>query len=217
MSVTDQAFLSEIQAAMLEPTVDGGVTWTSSMWTAAEVLQYVNQRQDRFLKESGLLTAWTTFAVSAGQLHPSFAAAAPDWVATVRLSWKGTGDLTFVVLPRGDSWSADNGVPTWPTTTATRPQIYMDGETNTLQMQLAPAPTGAGTLSMYYVSVGNTLDGTGEIFNTPDEFIPALKYGVMADMLTKLGRTQDGVRAGYCETRFEEGVVLAKGWISGNW
>jgi len=214
MSVTDQQLLSEVQLAMLEPTVDGGVTWTSGMWTAAEVLQYVNQRQDRFLKETGLLTSWTTIPVNAAQLRPALPS---DWVATVRISWQGTGGLTFVVLPRADSWSADNGVPTWPTVTATRPTVYMDSETPTLQVQLAPAPTGSGTLSLYYISVGNTLDGTGEIFNTPDEFIPALKYGVMADMLTKLGRTQDGLRAQYCEERFAEGVELAKSWISGEW
>jgi hypothetical protein len=93
----------------------------------------------------------------------------------------------------------------------------MDSETPTLQVQLAPAPTGAGTLSLYYISVGNTLDGTGEIFNTPDEFVPFLKYGVLADMLMKLGRVQDGVRAGYCENRFQEGIELAKSWISGEW
>lgn len=214
MAVTDQQLLSEIQLAMLEPTIDGGVTWTSGMWTQAEVLQYVNQRQDRFLKESGLLTVWTTIAVSAAQLRPSLPT---DWVATVRVSWKGTGALTFVVLPRADSWSADNGLPTWPNTTGVRPIVYMDSETPTLQIQLAPAPTGSGTLSLYYISVGNNMTGLGEIFNTPDEFIPAIKYGVMADMLTKQGRVADGARAQYCETRFNEGIELAKSWIVGGW
>lgn len=204
--------MSEIQASLLEPTIDGGVTWTSGMWTAAEVIQYINQRQDRFLKESELLTAWTTITVTAAQLRPALPT---DWVATVRVSWLGTGGATYVNLPRSDSWAADHGLPTWASTTATRPTVYMDSETPTLALQLAPAPTGSGTLSLYYISVGNTLDGTGEIFNTPDEFIPYLKYGVMADMLTKLGRVQDAGRAAYCEQRFAEGVELAKSWITG--
>lgn len=213
MSFTDKALMSEIQASLLEPTIDGGVTWTSGMWTAAEVLQYINQRQDRFLKESQLLTSWTTTAVAPGQLRPALPT---DWVATVRVSWRGSG-ATFVNLPRADSWSADNGQPTWASATAGRPTVYMDSETPTLSLQLAPAPTGAGTLSIYYVSVGNNLDGTGEIFDLPDEFIPYLKYGVIADMLTKLGRVQDAGRATYCEQRFDEGVELAKSWISGAW
>lgn len=206
--------MSEIQSALLEPTIDGGATWTSSMWTQAEVLQYINQRQDRFLKESQLLTSWTTVAVSAAQQRPALP---DDWVATVRVSWLPSGGTTYVNLPRADSWSADNGSPTWASTTATRPVVYMDSETPTLQVQLAPAPTGAGTLSLYYISVGNLLDGTGEIFDLPDEFIPYLKYGVIADMLTKLGRVQDAQRASYCEQRFAEGVELAKSWISGAW
>jgi len=213
MAYTDQALMSEIQAALLEPTIDGGVTWTSTMWTQAEVLQYINQRQDRFLKESQLLISWAQIAVTAAQLRPALPV---DWVATVRASWLGSGS-TYVNLPRADSWSADNGLPLWATATATRPTVYMDSETPTLALQLAPAPTGPGTISLYYVSLGNTLDGSGEIFNTPDEFIPYLKYGVIADMLTKLGRLADVPRAAYCEMRFEEGVELARSWVSGAW
>lgn len=217
MAYTDQNLMSEIQAAMLEPTIDGGMTWTSGMWTQTEVLQYINQRQDRFLKESQLITSWTTIAVTAGQLRPALPT---DWIATVRVSWNGTGNpvapgSTYIQLPRADSWSADNGVPTWPSVTATRPSVYMDSETPTLFLQLAPAPTGIGTLSLYYISVGNNLDGSGEQFDTPDEFMPYIRYGVMSDMLTKLGRIQDANRAAYCEMRFEEGVELAKSWITG--
>lgn len=210
MAVTDQSILSEIQLAMLEPVADGGVTWTSGMWTASEVLSYLNLRQDRFLKESQLLASWTTMAVSAGQLRPSLPV---DWVATVRVSWKGQAQTTYTKLPRSDSWSADNGVPTWPTVTATRPAVYMDAETATLLIQLAPAPTNAGTLSLYYVSTGAPLTGLNELFTVPDEFVPYIKYGAIADMLMKLGRTQDMGRAAYCEQRFAEGVELAKSWL----
>ena len=213
MAIADTAVLSEIQLAMLEPTVDGGVTWTSTMWTAAEVLGYLNQRQNRFLKESCLLAAWTTIAVSAGQLRPALP---DDWVATVRVAWKGSGALTYLKLPRADSWSADNGVPTWPSTTAVRPKVYMDAETPTLELQLAPAPTGAGTLSLYYVSTAAPgLDGLGELFIVPDEFVPYVKWGVLADMLSKVGRAMDPERAAYGEARFAEGVAIAKQWVTG--
>jgi len=91
----------------------------------------------------------------------------------------------------------------------------MDAMLQTLTMLLAPAPTGAGTLSLYYVSTSDPLTGLGEIFTVPDEFVPYVKWGAIGDMLTKPGRDQDLKRAEYCEIRFEEGVTLAKSWIEG--
>lgn len=212
MSITDQQILSEIQQAMAEPVVDGGVTWTSTMWSATEVLNYLNQRQDRFLKESLILISWTTLSVNAAQQAVSMPV---DWISTERISWQGTGGSTFVRLPKSDSWEADNAIPTWRTVTATRPQLAFDSALQTLILLLAPAPTGAGTLSFYYCSIGDPLTGLGNVFTVPDEFVPYIKWGVLADMLNKPGtRVGDADRAQYCEMRFEEGVTLAKSWLS---
>jgi hypothetical protein len=50
---------------------------------------------------------------------------------------------------------------------------------------------------------------------TPNDFTPAIKYGVLADMLSKVGRGQDLTRAAYCESRYQEGVEAAKIMLSG--
>ena len=65
------------------------------------------------------------------------------------------------------------------------------------------------------VSLSDLLDGTGVLFNIPDDFVPYIKYGVYADMLGKTGRGQDLLRARYSEQRFQEGVVLTKALLEG--
>src|SRR5262245_48202613 len=97
MSTTDQQVLSEIQYQVIEPTVDNGVTWTSGLWTATEVLNYLNQRQYRFMKDTLLMMAYgrVDFAIGA-----TTGALPEDWIVTYRADWKDgtTGKITE--LPR---------------------------------------------------------------------------------------------------------------------
>jgi hypothetical protein len=58
------------------------------------------------------------------------------------------------------------------------------------------------------------LSGNGSLMTLPDEFVVPLKYGAMADMLTKVSRVQD-VRAQYCESRYAMGVEIAKLLLGG--
>jgi hypothetical protein len=72
-----------------------------------------------------------------------------------------------------------------------------------------PAPTVAGELTILCVALAGILDGLGEIWTVPYEFVPAIKYGIMADMLNKVGRALWSTKARYCELRYQEGVMAA--------
>lgn len=66
---------------------------------------------------------------------------------------------------------------------------------------------------IFNTSVSNDLTvwpGRSKPLPIPNIFYPYVKYGVMADMLSKEGEGQDMVRAKYCEDRFQEGIELAK-------
>jgi hypothetical protein len=216
MSILDTDMLSEIQAAVVEPTIDGGLTWVSGFWTATEVLNYLIQRQNRFLKESGLLYAQLDLVAAANTAQ---VALPTDWITTVRVSWRPTTG-TFKEVPRGSLWEADLSFPTWPTVSATdHPQQFADFEgPDTLTLWLLPPANTDGFVSLIYLSLAADLTGLGEIFTIPDEFVPYVKWGVLADMLNKTGRAHDPQRAEYCEQRFQEGIDAAKlllqGWES---
>lgn len=210
MAVTDQDQLSEVQLVMLE-VPDNGVTWNSELWTAAEVLAYFNQRQNRFVKDTLLFVATDELQVPAGTVRPALPS---EWVATIDKAWQDSASGTWYPLSPGNSLEYDRGLPSWRATPGV-PQAYMDEETPTLTTQLAPVPAADGVLETMYVGLAGLLDGAGEIFTVPDEFVPYIKYGVLADMLGKVGRGKDSFRAAYCESRYLEGVNLAQLYMLG--
>ena len=209
--IADNAILEEIQYHLLEPP-NLGAEWTTGLWTVAEVVGYANQRQQQFLKEAPVLfgRALITKSGTISQTLPS------DWAVTTRLVWVDN-DGTWTELPRVDHRELDLALSTWPTGTATKPQVYTDADTPTLTSHVAPIPTNTGHFQITYVPIAPTMDGSGggSVFLVPEEFIPAVKYGIMADMLGKVGRIHDPQRAAYCEARFQEGIRAARSMIGG--
>lgn len=214
---TDQALLTEIQDALLEPP-DGGATWPSGLWTQAEVLAAMNERQNRFLKSALLLVGLAdlppTPPFPAGQHRIDLP---EDWLATLSVVWEGA-DGTLKEIPRGDTFEMDHGLQTWENERGT-PALYTDEETPNLLLCLAPAPNVSGIVHLTYVPQGAPLDGTGESLTVPGEFAHAAsKYGPLADLLGKDGRGRNPQKAAYCETRYQLGLdcanlILHRSWV----
>ena len=211
MATTDQAVFSEAQRFLLENSVDGGATWGSGLWTVAEVVQYANNRQSQFLKDSGILIKRSVINTVPNVLrHPLPA----DWILTFRVAWEeATG--RFRELSRADGLQADLLLPSWQNNMGPRPLCYTDGELPSLQLQVMPAPNAPGVLELLHAYVGAALTAAGVNLTIPDDFSHYLRWGIMSDMLGKVGRGQDVPRAEYCELRFQEGIELGKLMISG--
>lgn len=205
---TDQDLLTQIQYAMIED-INGGATFSSGLWTPMEVINYLNQRQNRFLKDSqihiGLSLQSTTEGINIYDLPD-------DWITTVRVIWISPDGATRELL-RSNSWEADNAIPTW-TYVEGPVKIYMDVDTAVLTIKLAPLPNEDGMLQIHYVPLAALLTGAGELITLPAEFASAIKYGAMADMFSKVGRAMDE-RAAYCAQRFELGVEIANMLLKG--
>lgn len=213
MAVTDIALLTAIQYHVVEPNPDGGVTWALGDWTAATVINYLNQRQDRFLRETGIVvqrdsSVNTVPNVSRYEL--------PDTLLQInRVSWEGP-TATITELPRADTWQFDHGYADWTYNTAARPQLYTEYETPQRVIEIAPASYDNGVIHLLYVAAGETLSNTGVTFTVPDECVPILMWGTLADMLSESARVQDAQRATYCEARYHMGVeatlLLLNSW-----
>lgn len=216
MPMTDQQVMTEIQYHLVELlSPDGGATWPSGLWTTAEVLGYLNQRQYRFLKETGIYVSQDRVPVTAQTLRVPLTdqnSLALDWIQTVQMSWRytvGADQVTIWPMERIAAMEIDLAIPTW-TTGYGRPKTYMDVETPTLSVQLGPPPDADGLLYLEYLGLTAVLDGTGELFTVSDEFVPAIKWGAIADMLSKAGRGQNLLKAAYAESRYQEGVTVAQ-------
>ena len=212
MSLTDQDLLSTVQLQLLEPD-DHGQSWPSGLWQRDEVLVAANERQNRLLKDTLLLAGLAIIdPVAVGQHRVTLP---DDWMRTVGLLWLGN-DGTVRELPRSSSFEADHVIRTWEATNQTAPLVYMDDETPLLQIQIAPAPSVAGRIGLVYIPTAIDLTGNGEFLIVPDELEHAIRYGLLADLLSKDGRGRDAERAAYCEDRFELAIeatrLLLKGW-----
>ena len=214
MAIADTTILSEIQRVTLENTGDAGVTWPSGMWTLAEVLGYLNQRQARFLAAAGLTWTVAGVAITTGQTDQPVPT---DWIATIFLAYK-TAAGQYRELPRMDALELDLAVPTWPGSSSATPRGYTEVDGATLTTYVVPIPTEVGSaLERYYVALGAALTGAGVNFSVPDECVPTLKYGALADMFSKVGPVANPPLAAACEARWAEGVALAELMAQEGW
>ena len=65
------------------------------------------------------------------------------------------------------------------------------------------------------MSAGATLNplataGAGVLLGVPDDFSPYIKWGALADLLGQDGQARDVARSAYCESRWQEGLQIAK-------
>ena len=207
MSVTDTDLLTEIQLALQEDA-----TVSNGLWTLSEVRGYFNQRQYRFLKETGILAAWAVIPWVPQETTQPLPA---DWIATLAVLWQDLATGVYSPLPPSDTWELDHVDVTGASTPAPLPLAYRDGTLETLTIAVGPAPAAPGALELIYVGLSDLLDGLGTYFTIPDEWVPYIKYGVYADMLGKDGRGQDVLRARYAEVRYQEGLALATALLGG--
>lgn len=206
MAITDADALIEVQWRLIE---DAGLT--SGLWTLPEIAGYFNQRQNRFNRDTFLLLAQEPIAATVGV---STYTLPDDWIATQRVSWRTAGGF-FCPIDRGDRFSATILLP--PTGGPLRPVLYDDHAGGSHQIELFPTPLTDGTINLLYASTLEVLNfaGTNDLFDLPDDFVPYIVYGVLADCLSKDGRGQDLTRSAYCQLRYEEGVALAAFFLAG--
>lgn len=209
---TDQQTLSQIQRIMIE-TVDSGATWSSGLWTVAEVIGYLNDVQRTFIRNTGVVQKYSS-AITAAANTKTFTLPA-DWIFTTRCVWKQDATTRYIEIPRADSMQADLAIPTWRGTSGSAPQGYTDGDLATLKIQLMPPTTSAGVIELVYCYLATALSNSGVELTVPDEFVPGIMYGTMAEMFRKVGRATDLERMEYCLLRYREAEVAAQLMLGG--
>lgn len=205
MAVLDTEFLNDLQWLLIEPQ-DGGVSWPSGLWTAAEILASINRVQSEFLRRTEITAAWTILPVVAGNGEITVP---QDYILAADVIF--SNGTTANPLTRSDEWELDRAIPTWQEASAA-PIVYGDGiADDVLNLVIGPTPNVNGIVYLLYVACGAPIsnDGTTE-FTVPDEAVVTILWGVLADLLDKVGRGEDMSRAQYCHQRFEEGILV---WI----
>lgn len=215
-NVTDVALMKRLQYLLLEAPNNADATGTSTltdMFTTQEWLDVLNQRQEKFIRDTACIFIRATQASTPGIARYALP---PDWIHTRRLSWQPFGSQ-IKALARTDAYQLDHAMLDWQQNFDI-PTTYNDGsDLPTLTVEIAKAPSGIGSMILGYVSQPQTLTGAGVLLNIPDEFAdgPVL-WGALADLLGSDGPANDPERAQFCETMYQLGVEMARMMMEGS-
>lgn len=204
-TLKDQDLITDMEYHLQEPA-------TPTVWsgTAQFLLQdftdALQRRRNQFLVETGCHLTRSTLAMPA---PPTGRVSLTDTMIDVRrAAWYSAGNV-FSHLWREDELAMTAFSPTWMGSTAT-PTSFSIIATPQVTLQVSPNPSAAGTLDLVTVNAGAALNpAAGVLMGIPDDFCWVVKWGALADLLSKDGPAHDEHRAEYCEKRYQQGVELA--------
>lgn len=208
----DQDLLSEVQYALLEPTIDGGQSWLSEVWSRDEVLANYNSAVWSLLRDTHALVTFATVTQPAAST--GIVTLPADWMATVSVVYRAGGTSVRTPLAPTDRFEADLGVPTWEDVPGA-PLAYNEQEGDTLQLTLVPANATDGFVELLYIQRPPASTGAGATIPIPIELCTAVKYKLLGFLLQTVGRLIDPDRSAYCTQRYDLEVEVTKILLSG--
>lgn len=230
--VTDVEITNNVLAALLEPPLTLGWVGTGQ-FTFAQLQSALQNRLNRFIGETGCSVRQQLVS---GPPPPVQIAALPDTVLDVRrvawsipstgltwdqatmqwqnanFTWDNNALFTAYPLGRSDEWAEQAYAPSG-VQNPDLPLSYSVFGTGPLQLRLVPPPLNVGGLDCLLVLSGPQVNlNPAALVTLPisDDLTPALKWGVLADLLSSDGPSRDHARAQYCEQRYQEFVQIAR-------
>lgn len=206
-TVKDQDLVTYIQYHFLEPAT--GSSWTGSeQFTITDLSNALRKRRDQILADTGCVVTRTTGIVLPANVASLFLS---DQIIAIRR-------LTFIDAIGGVSH------PLFPTDILSQrnydaANLYTPGDVYSYssasarptEIILVPPSSQPGTLDLVAVQTGAVLNpAAGVLLGIPDDYVWAIKWGAMADLLAKDGPARDPIRSAYCERRYQLGVELIK-------
>lgn len=207
-TITDQDILQDIQRALQEPISATSWLGNTDQFSLAGVTAAIQKRRDKFFVETGMYQSFSevtgpTVGVSDIELNQAtidMRRAAYKTGGMYTLLWPAD---TFMLTAGSQTWATVDGPPTDFTTFFGTPPTIL----------LAPAPTAAtSSLNLITVNSGPDLAPASgpTVLGVPDDFCWIIKFGALADLLGQDGPGQDVDRATYCQSRWDDGLKLAR-------
>lgn len=195
-TVTDTDITKQVQYSLLEPPT--GLTWTgTAQFTSVQVSEALQRRKQQFLLDTGMVQTYTQMNV---QPMPVGRIPLQDSVVDVRrVAWISAAGV-YTPIWRDDEFSRLSFDAGWMQTPGL-PDAYSVSVTPPVSLQLLPASSDSGGIETI------TVNSTSSI---PDDFNWAIRFGVLADLLSADGLGRDRTRAEYCEQMYGHGVEIAK-------
>ncbi len=207
-TTTLNSLVQEIQFHLFEAPSGVAGTGMSGQVSITTILNAIQRARNQFVIDTHLPNS----------IHPKFTTTPPpdglvsfpqSSVFVHRVSWQDAGGQ-WSNLWRQDAWAFDKGYYQWPSAPA-MPSAFSEAELAPLELQIFPPPLSAGNIEAITVdSLNIDITNAASTFALPDEWVHAVKYAALADILTSGGQITDALRAQYCAQRYKQALAFAR-------
>jgi hypothetical protein len=226
LTLHDTDLYTQLQYHLLEPIAWNPWTGASTQFTADDLLNAIQRRRDEILSITGCTITRRLIPAVAGRI------ALPDTVLDVRrmaylpqaligipygVGPYGMGPYGFsiyggvsasTVWP-DDTWAEQSYNRNYTIAPAGTPQTYLMSTQPPISFDTDRPPGGAGNYELLTVEAGPTLSvTTPTTLAVPDDWTHVIKWGALADLLSRESLSRDPTRATYCEQRYRMGLKM---------
>lgn len=205
-TVTDVALCLVMQYHLLEPAT-GINPWTgSAQFTADDFLNAVGRRRDEILSTTGCTQTRRTVGAVAGRIT------LPDTIIDIRrMAYLPAVGSPSTIWP-DDTWSEMSFNPRYLQMPAGIPSMYLQTTQPPISFDTDRPPGSAGSYELLTVESGPPIStSTPSLLNIPNDWTHVIKWGALADLLSRESNAKDSLRAQYCEGRYRMGLKLLEG------
>lgn len=208
LTLTDFSLLSSLNYHLLEPAIAAyPLTWAgSTQFSLTDILGSLQRRRDELLSISGCTLSVKQYPAVPGLIH-----VADDTIDIRRVAWLPTSGFGYTnkTLRSSDPWAKQSFDYNYTTAAARPPSNYLQSTQPPLSFIVDSTVPSTGMYEVVSVNSGPPLSTA--IANTllvPDDWAWVIKFGVLADLLSREGNAKDTLRAQYAERRYREGAAL---------
>lgn len=206
LTVTDRDLYAIIQYHLLEAVAWNPWTGGSLQFTAADILNAVQRRRDEILSITGCTITQRLVPAIAGRTQLT------DTVIDVRRmayipSTLFPTQVASTMWPE-DTWAEQSFNRGYTSAIAGTPFAYLLSAQPPISFDTDVPPAYAGNYDLLTIEAGAALTvGTPTTMPIPNDWMDIIKWGALADLLSRESNAKDIPRAQYCESRYRLGLA----------
>lgn len=215
-NLTYQFILDLINFHLIEEISLGNPT--SEVTSLSEILRFARNRVNQFQFQTGLVLSKKNFNMNPP--NDNKVVIDDEILDIVRAAYVDLDELQnpneIFVLRREDEDSIGNSSRNAFNTTTDRPTFYAVVLGNLNTVKIYPLPANLGQLEIISVNgiPASTVISLNTTIGIPDNLVPYIKWGVLADIYSKDGIAHNPSMSSYCEQRWNEGIIIGNNYTS---
>jgi hypothetical protein len=202
LTLTDRNVYTLLQYHLLEPTSWNPWTGQSLQFGAGDLVGAVNRRRDEVLSTSGCSITQRLVGATPGRI------VLPDTVIDVRrVAYLPAVGSPSTMWPE-DAWGEQSFNNKYTIQPPGTPFIYLMSTQPPISFDTDKPPIAAGQYELLTVEAGPLLSiATATGLTVPDDWAWVIKWGALADLLSRDSNARDSARAQYAEQRYRMGMA----------